>query len=493
MTAKSLRHALVSLLLLLPCFWTGRVHAGDLSSHSYNAWLTLVVERSPVEGLAVVRVWTNWVFDVLLTETIRFAGVAWAERIGASVCVLALFWGSFAFIAAITGVRPWRSAPIVAALAYGWLFHVGLMNYMLGLGLGLGAAALWLRLNGARRLAAIPLFALSLASHAFAFVPAAACAVWFAVAPRLRARMRRCILAAMVLLAGAARLGLSISGHVVANPGLPDVSGLGQFVVVSPDVSLAAVLVFVPLLIPVIAALEKEGLKQFATTPIGGFTLASMAVVALIPFGVSLPLYAIPITALGQRLSFLVVVGLLSFDALSAPPRAVTACSWLGVIAFFSCLWWHGRQFDTLEAQLRNVLLSAPEGSRVIWNVDSGTTRAGQFAHMIDRACIGHCWSYGNYEPSSQAFPLRAVTRNPVVISDADRQRSLEAGTFSVEAMDLPLHVVEYRAGRETPFTIREATAGETIAVQRVNPIRILRFPFAASPRSNETGAPSAK
>jgi len=36
-------------------------------------------------------------------------------------------------------------------------------------------------------------------------------------------------------------------------------------------------------------------------------------------------------------------------------------------------------------------------------------TGAVQFiAHSVDRACIGHCFSYSNYEPSSGQFRVRA-------------------------------------------------------------------------------------
>jgi len=38
--------------------------------------------------------------------------------------------------------------------------------------------------------------------------------------------------------------------------------------------------------------------------------------------------------------------------------------------------------------------------------------------HMIDRACIGHCFSYGNYEPSSAAFRVRSTGQNEFVIAN---------------------------------------------------------------------------
>ena len=40
--------------------------------------------------------------------------------------------------------------------------------------------------------------------------------------------------------------------------------------------------------------------------------------------------------------------------------------------------------------------------------------------HMIDRACIGYCFSYGNYEPSSGVFRVRAAPGNPYMLSDYD-------------------------------------------------------------------------
>ena len=42
---------LISLLVLAPCFWQQRIQAGDLSSHLYNGWLALLIERGQAPGL----------------------------------------------------------------------------------------------------------------------------------------------------------------------------------------------------------------------------------------------------------------------------------------------------------------------------------------------------------------------------------------------------------------------------------------------------------
>jgi hypothetical protein len=50
---------LLSVLVLLPCYWHRRIEAGDLGSHTYNAWLALLVSKGQAPGLHVVRQWNN--------------------------------------------------------------------------------------------------------------------------------------------------------------------------------------------------------------------------------------------------------------------------------------------------------------------------------------------------------------------------------------------------------------------------------------------------
>ena len=40
--------AVVALLLLVPCFWQPYIEAGDLASHTYNAWLAGQIELGKV-------------------------------------------------------------------------------------------------------------------------------------------------------------------------------------------------------------------------------------------------------------------------------------------------------------------------------------------------------------------------------------------------------------------------------------------------------------
>src|ERR1700691_751881 len=45
----------VSLVLLIPCVWHQRIAAGDLASHTYNAWLAPLVEEREAPRLWLAR------------------------------------------------------------------------------------------------------------------------------------------------------------------------------------------------------------------------------------------------------------------------------------------------------------------------------------------------------------------------------------------------------------------------------------------------------
>src|SRR5258708_13444045 len=142
---------LISILLLVPCFWHARIQAGDLGSHVYNAWLAQLIERHQAPGLTLVRQWDNVLFDVLLLKAGNFAGLVAAEKIVISFAVLIFFWSCFAFLAELSGRRPWPLIPCLAMLAYGYVFHMGFVNFYLSLGLARFAVAPSLR-TGARNL-----------------------------------------------------------------------------------------------------------------------------------------------------------------------------------------------------------------------------------------------------------------------------------------------------------------------------------------------------
>jgi hypothetical protein len=84
-----------------------------------------------------------------------------------------------------------------------------------------------------------------------------------------------------------------------------------------------------------------------------------------------------------------------------------------------------------------------------------------QSPHLVDRACMGHCFSYANYEPSTGQFRLRATLRNGVVVSSNSDSKALQRGDYLVRVSDLPLYQI-YSCGQDTTdLCVRSVNAGE--------------------------------
>ena len=75
------RVLLISASLLLPCFWHKRIEAGDLPSHTYNAWLSQLIARGQAPGLYIESRWDNVLSDIALAKLGALSGFVVAEHI----------------------------------------------------------------------------------------------------------------------------------------------------------------------------------------------------------------------------------------------------------------------------------------------------------------------------------------------------------------------------------------------------------------------------
>ena len=132
-----LRVVAISIGVLTPSFWHQRIEAGDLASHTYNAWLVQLIESGQAPGLWLARQSTNILFDVTLSGLANLVPLRAAEKIVVAVSVLLFFWGAFAFICAVTRRIPWFLLPALAMFTYGWTFQQGFLNYYISLSLAL--------------------------------------------------------------------------------------------------------------------------------------------------------------------------------------------------------------------------------------------------------------------------------------------------------------------------------------------------------------------
>jgi hypothetical protein len=83
--------------------------------------------------------------------------------------------------------------------------------------------------------------------------------------------------------------------------------------------------------------------------------------------------------------------------------------------------------------------------------------------HIVDRACIGRCFSYANYEPASGQFRVRATARNAFVSSSAGDSMRMSLGTYVVRPDDLPLLQISSCGARELQLCLRPLSAGDIV------------------------------
>src|ERR1035437_2358501 len=190
---------LVSRLLLAPCHWRPRLEGGDLSTHIYDSWLARLIESGRAEGLEAVHQTTNLLFDLILSGLFKVVGAEAAQRIAISLVVLTFVWGAFAFISTVSGRHAWHLMPVIAMLAYGWVFHMGFFNFYLSLGLCFWALALAWEWKPWRLASAAPILALAYLANVLPVVWTAGLLAYLWLAGRTGPRTRSWMIAVSLL------------------------------------------------------------------------------------------------------------------------------------------------------------------------------------------------------------------------------------------------------------------------------------------------------
>jgi hypothetical protein len=448
LSRTSVRVCLISVLVLVPCFWQTRIQAGDLSSHLYNAWLSMLIAEGKAPGLAITPQGTNVLFDLILSGLIRTVGPWGAEHIAVPVLVLNFFWGAFAMVCAVARRRPWYVLTFLGMLAYGWVFHMGFMNFYLAAGLSFWAFALLWEPDVKSTLCAVPLLALACLAHA---VPVA-----WVVGASLYARVARKIPAAnRVLLTFAAVAGI-VAVRVFLMTHFPsrwllgqvfDMTGADQLSVFGAKyypLAFMLLAVWLSLFLRLTDAIG-EGLPTL-DIPFQICLVTSVAVL-LIPAAVRLPGYNHALAFINDRMSLMVAVMACVLLGHALPSNRDKTAIAILMGLFFSFVYVDTRSLNYIEDFTAASISRLPENSRVISALCDLQTGVNPLAHIVDRACIGHCFSVANYEPSTAQFRIRALPGNSIVASDYSDSEALQDGTYLLKATDEPMYQI-YLRGR---------------------------------------------
>jgi len=438
-----LGYALASLLVLLPCYWQPRIQAGDLSSHIYNSWLAQLIDAGKLPGLVVANQATNNLFNRILSGLFVTLGPDLAQRIAVSMAVLVFVWGAFVFVSAASGRRAWSLLPCIAMLAYGWVFHMGFFDFYLGLGLSFWGLALAWDMQPKGMVAALAVFVLAFLAHALACVWGLAFVLFLWAAKRMgEARLMQvtgvalgALIVVRVMVASAWRTHWS-------SDQLKLITGADQ-VRVFDDKYYALFLALLVVWGLMLAGLFRQrGWRHILLGLPLQFCVLSAAGVFLLPGTITIPGYRHNLVYIAERMSLGVAVCICALLA-SAKARALQQWSMAAVaVVFFGFLFHDESALNAFEGRMQRMVMRLPPGQRIVSGANDPSLRVNAMAHMIDRVCIGRCYSYANYEPSTWQFRVRAVAPNPYVASSYADSFALQTGQYIVKPKDLPLYEV---------------------------------------------------
>jgi hypothetical protein len=468
----------LSVLLVIPCVWHQRVEAGDLASHVYNAWLAQLIEKGQAPGLYVVHRWNNVLFDVSLLQTAKLVGFSAAEKIVVALCVLIFFWGVFAFVSTVTDRPPWLLTPCIAMLAYGYSFNMGFMNYYLSLGLAsFGLAVLW-RARGIDWIAGVLLAALALLAHPIGFLWLFGTLLYANIRTRLPGWWKAALPSAILI-------GLfGIFWYASHRPALMADWDRGPFYLYNGADQLGlygtrylAIAFAAFFLGGIFVALDfyqrqREGsLWKTFELPFELYFVAFCAT-SLLPENLRPSVEAGWIGLLGSRLTSISAIFGFCILASLRPRRWHLAGFGACALVFFGFLYQDTGWLNRLERNAEQLVHALPPGTRVIATVGAPPDSRIRFiGHSVERACIGHCFSYANYEPASGEFRVRVRKGSPVATASTDDAEDMASGEYEMDDADLPMkQIYQCDASDLTKLCIRDLEAGETNGRLSVKP-----------------------
>ena len=472
----------VALLLLVPCFWQPHIMAGDLPSHLYNAWLAGQIEQGkfPPQLILVhpvTNVLTDWVAEALLFRL----GPTATERVVAGVAVEIFFWGAFCFVAAAAGQRCWIIAPSLAMIAYGLIFQIGFLNFYLSTGLSLWMMALLWRPRLPWCWLALPLAIMALLAHAFPLVWALA-ALLYVHGVRMVPKSQRVLVflgAACLLTLAQFALLARFPNHwslaeLVSLEAALGLTGSGQFWVYGPEY---AIVVCGVLIVWFALFLQRLDRRSFLDDPVVHIWGLSVVAYTLMPKVIVLPQYNSPLAFMEYRMSLFIAILLCAVVSGGAHGRSLTRVSGLLASLFFTLTYLDARSLNRVEADLAGLFSTLPPNSRVAAALlDSASWRLNGLEHAAALACLGRCFDYGNYEPTSGQFRVRATGPNDIVASDSNVASDIRSGEHIVAPREAPLYSVcapkpadaHGNAQGHALFELRKLGAGETTCLVKL-------------------------
>jgi len=138
---------------------------------------------------------------------------------------------------------------------------------------------------------------------------------------------------------------------------------------------------------------------------------------------------------------------------------------------YFTMVYRDTRLVGRMEENAEKITRELPGGTRVLATIFEPLDYRMVTLHVVDRACVGHCFLYSNYEAATKQFRLRVSEGSRVAVSSADDSEDMQFGSYDVEDEDLPLkEIYQCDAGDWTTLCIRDLKAGEKNGAGGIRP-----------------------
>ena len=491
------RVMLISLAVLLPLFWHSRIQAGDLGSHVYNAWLASQA-RNPALGLTIVRQPTNVLFDIILEQLLPALGPWAAEHVAVAIAVLTFFWGAFALVSTVHGRPIWLVSPIVAVVTFGWVFNAGFFNFYLSAGLCCFLLAIVWHGRPLDLVIAAPIAGLAVVAHPLPVCWLAGAVLYVSLAQRVSRHLRAGLFLLSITALGCLRFAFQSHFTIQWSPKqLLSSTGLDQIIIYGrKDYLFGAVVMLIAGL--AVARFPRRAWQLLWEIPVQMQVLCGIGVF-LLPEGILIdPTHGAWLNFLATRMSlFAAVFGCVLLGYIASARRIAGLVGVLAVTRFLF-LYADTRELNRIEDQIAQTVRRISPNERVLFLFDwpaageqdphlfyrvdeliasaaahlpGGRQVINAFGssripwatwHMIDRVCIGQCWSYANYQPTNGIFHLRTTGQSTIVAPIARDAMAMSLGVYVVKPEDPRLLQIYRCSAQRIEFCVRVLQPGET-------------------------------
>jgi len=350
-------------------------------------------------------------------------------------------------------------------VSYGYTFHMGFLNYYISLGLGFWGVAIFWRGRGWERIVPFLFAPIIILANPLGLLWMVAASAYIFAAERIPPRYHFALVAGAIAVLGMAHWHFWHANVIEEQrKAAYYFSGTDQFLLFSAKYWIPQALfgLFTVAAIGFDLLWRYKNKAGFAGYGIPfQFYVILIFAAMLLPEGIRFQNQPVALAILTERLSTVTAVMLCCLLGAMAPRKWHLMAFAAIAAVFFVYLYQDTGKLDRMEQQVEKVVRTIPPNQRVLGTIQPFPGSRILIQHMLDRACIGYCFSYGNYEAASQQFRVRASDGNRYLMTYFGDTSDTEDGAYEVKPEDLPAWQVYQCSENGTDFCIAPLRAGQ--------------------------------